>query len=108
MHPQPSYASLLGDRGLACSRPALHAAPRAEQAPHGLCPSEGLSGGTGAAPSLQTGEADLALDCPVWSFLQEAVVQTQEGPQGQDPQGLKKVIMPLLSCPAKKPSQKTD
>lgn len=48
--------------------------------------------------------ADLALGCPVWSFLQEAVVQTQETPGPGPPGHLRRLPSALLSCPAKKPS----
>lgn len=84
-------------------RPALHAALRAERAPHSLCPSEACPG-TDAAPSLQRGERTW-----VWVALfghshSRPVAQTQETPGPAPPGHLRRLHSTLLSCPAKKPS----
>lgn len=78
-----------GDRGAGLLRPALHAAPRAEQAPHGLCPSEACPG-TDAAPSLQTGERTWP-GSPCLVILTGGRSAGPRRPQGQDPGAPEKV-----------------
>ena len=95
MHPRPSLASLLGNRGLACSDlPCTQHKSRA--GPTRAVPLRGLSG-HGRCSQPPDRRADLALGRPVWSFSQET---PGPGPPGHR----RRLHSTLLSGPARKPS----